>query len=95
MGWTESHPFTIASVDSPLERDESSLACDHRQMKFIIRSRRGFTRHLYEYSARQGGKDGSCRVSSYIDGPYGHPPDLAPYHTTILIAGMPRALYHL
>lgn len=57
-------------------------------MKLIVRSRRGFTKRLYEHAARAG-NDGECRVSVWVDGPYGPPTHVHGYPTVVLIAGMP------
>jgi len=72
----ESHPFTIASIPSDDLKEEQSLV-------FIIKRRDGLTRNLFDYAAAGNG----VKVPVYIDGPYGAPPDLAPYLTCILVAG--------
>lgn len=85
----EAHPFTIATIDSPVPiPSPSSLnpAKEEKVMKFIIRSRKGFTRRLYEY-ASQKGVNGVCRVSAWVDGPYGPASHVHGYPTVILIAG--------
>lgn len=78
----EAHPFTIATVDTPL--------CDSNGQKyvelmFIVRARQGFTQRLYNYTVQESG---SCSVSAYIDGPYGEPPSLRGSPRAVLIAGM-------
>ncbi|KAF8709688.1 FAD-binding domain, partial [Rhizoctonia solani] len=73
----EAHPFTIASVYSEDIQKEGRS----QEVVFIIRGRDGFTRKLLEASeTRQS-------VPVVIDGPYGAPPRLSHYTTSILIAG--------
>ncbi|GAB1524896.1 ferric-chelate reductase Frp1 [Rhizoctonia solani] len=73
----EAHPFTIASVYSEDIQKEGRS----QEIVFIIRGRDGFTRKLLEASeTRQS-------VPVVIDGPYGAPPRLSHYTTSILIAG--------
>ncbi|KAH8113680.1 ferric reductase NAD binding domain-containing protein [Phellopilus nigrolimitatus] len=81
----EAHPFTIASVDAPLPPSAKSIVeKEEREVKFIIRARRGFTRRLHEYALRAGGV---CSTSAYVDGPYGYPPDVNAYPRVVLVAG--------
>ncbi|KAI5117834.1 hypothetical protein M0805_003311 [Coniferiporia weirii] len=81
----EAHPFTIASLDAP---DGGEV-----DLKLIIRARTGFTRRLYDYTVRASSEAPlsnealECRVSAYIDGPYGSPPSVNTYPNVILIAG--------
>lgn len=100
----EAHPFTIASIDSdlfllPHETDKTSS--DHRtkevlaensptvgspfwkELVFFINVRRGFTSQLKKAAVK------GTKVKVFVDGPYGIPPDLRTYNTTVLIAGMP------
>ena len=81
----EAHPFTIATIDTPVIDAASADGQRYVELMFIIRSREGFTQRLYEF-AKQGG--GSCFVSAYVDGPYGEPPSLRGTPRAILIAGM-------
>lgn len=76
----ESHPFTIASI--PSEGDKA--AAD--ELVFCVQRRNGFTKRLHAYALANADVD--PQVSVFVDGPYGQPPDLAPYNTCILIAGM-------
>ncbi|KAI5118220.1 hypothetical protein M0805_000716, partial [Coniferiporia weirii] len=76
----EAHPFTIASIDEPISAEGS----DESELKFIIRTRHGFTRRLHDHAARAGG---TCQISTFIDGPYGEPPALHTYPTFVLVAG--------
>jgi ferric-chelate reductase len=73
----ESHPFTIASIpneDGPMTVQE---------LTFIIQRRNGLTKRLVNHA-----RAGESQIPVFIDGPYGQPPDLAPYKTCILVAGM-------
>jgi ferric-chelate reductase len=76
----ESHPFTIASI--PSEGDTAG----GDEIVFCIQRRNGFTKRLHAYTSANVGVE--RQISVFIDGPYGQPPDLAPYDTCILIAGM-------
>ncbi|KAI5116193.1 hypothetical protein M0805_005181 [Coniferiporia weirii] len=76
----EAHPLTIASIDEPISAEGS----DELELKFIIRTRRGFTRRLHDHAARAGGM---CQISTFIDGPYGEPPALHTYPTVVLMTG--------
>lgn len=73
----ESHPFTIACI--PNEDGEAAT----QELTFIIQRRNGFTKRLVAHA-----RAGESQLPVFVDGPYGHPPDLAPYKTCILIAGM-------
>lgn len=81
---TEAHPFTIASIPEPLENSKD------RDVVFLIRGREGFTGRLREHAAANG----ICTVPALLDGPYGCPPDLTKFSTSILIAGR-RKVYRL
>lgn len=70
----EMHPFTIVSVE-PLE--------------FVVSSRGGFTRDLYEYAANNPG----ARLRASVDGPYGKRVDATAYDTVVMIAGGSGASY--
>ena len=72
----ESHPFSIANIPKP--------GGGEQELMFLIRARDGVTgRMLRAAAARPNG-----RVSVHIDAPYGMPTDLAPYRTSVLVAGM-------
>lgn len=87
----EAHPFTIASVDtmgngtrgkSVQKTGKGALAELYwKELVFLINVHSGFTRKLRDV-AEKGGK---ARV--FVDGPYGKPPDLTGYDTSVLIAG--------
>lgn len=77
---TEAHPFTIASIPDSLDITNDSK---DRDVVFLIRGREGFTGRLREYAA----DNGVCTVPALVDGPYGCPPDLTGFSTSILIAG--------
>ena len=80
---TEAHPFTIASIPEPLENSKD------RNVIFLIRGREGFTGRLREHAAANG----ICTVPALLDGPYGCPPDLTKFSTSILIAGLCKLYY--
>lgn len=92
----EAHPFTIASIDTPIPTSDvpvsdekngatrSSNAKPEVEIKFIVRARHGFTRMLHAYASRNGG---SCMVSAFVDGPYGEPPVIHTHPNAIFVAG--------
>ena len=89
----EAHPFTIASVDTvrdgthgdimPITKEGTFGESEPywKELVFFINVRNGFTKNLCDV-AEKGGK-----VKVFIDGPYGKPPDLTDYDTSVLIAG--------
>ncbi|KAI0029304.1 hypothetical protein K488DRAFT_56673 [Vararia minispora EC-137] len=84
----ESHPFTIATVDSPLESGTSTekdelqpTPAKGKELTFIIQTRRGFTRRLQQIASTSG------TLKVLFDGPYSLPPRLAYYDTVVLFAG--------
>ena len=90
----EAHPFTITSVDTvhdethwgditPVtEGEKFGESQPHwKELAFFINVHSGFTKNLLDV-ARKGGK-----VKVLVDGPYGKPPDLKDYDTSVLIAG--------
>ncbi len=77
---TEAHPFTIASIPHSLNGEDNAAEKD---VVFLIRGRSGFTGRLREHAMQNG----QSSVPAYIDGPYGCPPDLTKYSTSILISG--------
>jgi len=90
----EAHPFTIASVDTAhdeahwgevMQVTEGKTAGESKphwkELVFFINVRSGFTKNLCEV-AKKGGK-----VKVFVDGPYGKPPNLKDYDTSVLIAG--------
>jgi len=100
----EAHPFTIASIDSTMfhsscttekptsgrgtkeamaEKSPTVSSPFWNELVFFINVRKGFTSQLKK-AATKGEK-----VKAFVDGPYGIPPDLRTYDTSILIAGMP------
>ena len=85
----ESHPFTIVSVDKAhdpnIEQHEKDLSVTKpywKELVFFIGVQEGFTKKLGELAVNGG------TVKTFIDGPYGHSPDLSIYDTSVLIAGM-------
>ena len=86
----EAHPFTVASIDSPIDDSDdggAAMSGTERRMIFIIRAREGFTRRLYEYAATNGGVKSGCRVSAWIDGPYGPSASCHAFPNVLLVAG--------
>ncbi|KAL4063886.1 ferric reductase NAD binding domain-containing protein, partial [Scleroderma yunnanense] len=98
----EAHPFTIASMDSvtshpsctagkstskwttketSTEQSLTTSSLSWKELVFFINVRNGFTLQLKE-AAMKGEK-----LKTFIDGPYGIPPDLRSYDTSILVAG--------
>ena len=88
----EAHPFTIASVDTTgdgTRRDAPTTVKEGfaetepywKELVFFINVHDGFTRKLRDV-AEKGGK-----AKVFVDGPYGKPPDLTSYDTSLLIAG--------
>lgn len=71
----EAHPFTIANVS----------ASGEQELAFFIRAREGLTQRLVERVA--GAEKEGVKVPVLVDGPYGLPPNLAPYTTAIFVAG--------
>ncbi|KAI0091940.1 ferric reductase NAD binding domain-containing protein [Irpex rosettiformis] len=87
---TEAHPFTIASIPNKLDGTEAAFG-EEKDVTFIIRGREGFTGKLREHAK----SDKTATVPAFIDGPYGCPPDLTRYSTSILVAGGSGVSYTL
>ncbi|KAI0068676.1 hypothetical protein BV25DRAFT_1910436 [Artomyces pyxidatus] len=79
----EAHPFTIANVS----------ASGEQELAFFIRAREGLTQRLVERVA--GAEKEGVKVPVLVDGPYGLPPNLAPYSTAIFVAGGTGVSYTL
>ena len=90
----EAHPFTIASVDTapgethwddvnPITERKTPGECEPswKELVFFINIRSGFTKNLSDVAAKGG------KVKVFVDGPYGKPPNLTDYDTSVLIAG--------
>ncbi|KAG6857057.1 hypothetical protein H0H87_010022 [Tephrocybe sp. NHM501043] len=92
----ESHPFTIATIYTPLEdhatgdheKDEVSKELDtdepekdRQRLSFLIRVRGGFTKRLLDAVDRRQ------EMNVVFEGPYGSPPRLRGFDTVVLIAG--------
>jgi hypothetical protein len=109
----QQHPFTVcgfesgkdirygirASPDVEKQPEESE---EEKNLVFLIRVRKGFTRELLRAAGYldepsnlkekgRGRKEaagyGSVEMSVILDGPYSSPPWLAPYDSVLLIAG--------
>jgi ferric-chelate reductase len=80
----EAHPFSIASLPLPKNNEDTQAKDEVDELVFIVRARGGMTRRLQELAL-----EGKPKVPVYLDGPYGNPPDLSPYVTSVLIAGQP------
>ncbi|KAI0693553.1 ferric reductase NAD binding domain-containing protein [Cytidiella melzeri] len=87
---TEAHPFTIASISSKLDGSEAAFG-EERDVTFIIRGREGFTGRLREHAKDRK----TAIVPAFVDGPYGCPPDLTRFSTSILLAGGSGVSYTL
>lgn len=89
----EAHPFTIASLDTAHDETQEDIYAISKEgslgesepywkeLVFFINVRNGFTKKLSD-AAERGDK-----VKVFVDGPYGNPPDLMDYDTSVLIAG--------
>ncbi|EIW85649.1 iron reductase [Coniophora puteana RWD-64-598 SS2] len=83
----ESHPFTIASVDSecfvsaPGEKSEDEEGAMWGDVVFLINVHKGFTKRLGKVAAAKG------EVRVFVDGPYGSTPEIGCYDTCVLVAG--------
>lgn len=84
----EAHPFTISSISDPIDGTAPSGEND---LVFLIRGMNGFTKRLREHTDSKG--QGS--VACLVDGPYGYPPDLTTFDTSIFIAGGSGITYTL
>ncbi|KAF9498476.1 hypothetical protein BDN71DRAFT_1385581 [Pleurotus eryngii] len=82
---SEAHPFTIASIPTTIE------GTSERELVFLIRGQGGFTRRLQQHVTSSSSEP----VPVYIDGPYGNPPNLHVFSTSILIAGGSGVSYTL
>lgn len=80
----EAHPFTIASIPTR-SRNTNVNSSDDNSVVFIIRGRSGMTGQLRQFAARENRF--TVTVPALVDGPYGCPPDLLKFSTSILIAG--------
>ena len=89
----EAHPFIITSVDTTRDETQGEVAPiaekkslggiepHWKELVFFINVHGGFTRKLC--SAAEKGE----KAKVFVDGPYGQPPDLIDYDTSVLIAG--------
>lgn len=79
----EAHPFSIASLpEKPADDALPRRSDEEDELVFIVRARNGMTKRLQTLALQ-----GAARIPVYLDGPYGNPPDLTPYVTSVLIAG--------
>ncbi|ESK92511.1 putative iron reductase [Moniliophthora roreri MCA 2997] len=101
----EAHPFTIASIDftvgtATTEEGDSPPATPTGEKKaagpsfckeliFLINPRGGVTKRLAEAAEKE------VTIKTYIDGPYGHSPDLSSYDTSVFVAGGSGVSYTL
>lgn len=72
--WPENHPFTLASWNPTPDGSATEL-------HFLIAPMAGWTRRL-----RNRSEEGS-KTTILLEGPYGHPRDLAAYDNVLLLAG--------
>lgn len=79
---TESHPFTISSIEG---QDTKALGEDApywNELVFLMNVRDGFTKRLAKVA--ESGK----KVKVLVEGPYGFTPDLTNDDTAVLVSGM-------
>ncbi|KAH0548094.1 hypothetical protein GP486_008172, partial [Trichoglossum hirsutum] len=89
LGLLETHPFTIASPYLA----HSKCPCDEIQL--AVRAQSGFSRRLYEYAGKMQKEDKAPRLTAFVAGPYGAPPDWSAYETLILISASTGASFTL
>ncbi|EJD53556.1 hypothetical protein AURDEDRAFT_156793 [Auricularia subglabra TFB-10046 SS5] len=85
----EAHPFSIASISDPI--DGGIPESKENDLVFLIRGMSGFTKRLREHANIKGHGSVACLV----DGPYGYPPDLTIFTTSIFVAGGTGITYTL
>jgi ferric-chelate reductase len=85
---TEAHPFSISTIAGSLDGSDGPA---EKEITFLVRTRGGFTQRMRAQAQRQGKFD----VPAYIDGPYGCPPDLSSFDTSILVCGGSGVSYTL
>lgn len=76
---SEFHPFTISTIPENLDGTKP----EEKEIVFLIKAHDGLTNRLM----RHANQNGTSTVTAYVDGPYGSPPDLHHYSTSILVAG--------
>lgn len=77
----QSHPFTMVNLPNS--------SGNRHQMSLIIKSHRGFTRDLFQWTLEH--PFGTLRT--FLNGPYGNPPSLAGNDTIVMIASGNRASF--
>lgn len=82
----EAHPFTPSTIPHTIDGSSDRDA----KLDFIIRGRDGFTGKLLKYAIANETSGASQSKTFIVDGPYGQPPNLGVFDTTILIAGASR-----
>lgn len=98
----EAHPFTPASISGSLSSssDENEKGVHEetdggKTLVFIMRSRDGFTKKMFNFIQSQeqiGGEEARRGIPALVDGPYGCPGRRTLWNSTcVLIAG---AFYH-
>ncbi|GJJ08730.1 hypothetical protein Clacol_002949 [Clathrus columnatus] len=84
----EAHPFTIATIpDPPINKDlKEGADYNEKELWFIIRAKDGFTRRLVQWATQSQATAPRLPIT-FVDGPYGNPPDVDAFKNVILIAG--------
>ncbi|KAJ3573341.1 hypothetical protein NP233_g2490 [Leucocoprinus birnbaumii] len=88
----EAHPFTIASIPAQ-SRTGNDTSSGDSTVVFLIRGRTGMTARLRRFAGREN--NSTITIPALVDGPYGCPPDLLMYSTSVLIAGGSGVSYTL
>ncbi|KIJ54636.1 hypothetical protein M422DRAFT_200498 [Sphaerobolus stellatus SS14] len=86
----ETHPFTIANI--PSDRSLSGLTAkplkNEHDMVFFIKVRDGFTKLLSDaIKKKKNASGGEVQLPIFLEGPYGHAPEVDIYGNVVLIAG--------
>lgn len=85
----ESHPFTIASLptDTNGNQDTEKATVQKDEMVLLVRVEAGFTARLHERIQELVADGREPVMSSIVDGPYGHGPDVGAFHDVLIIVG--------
>lgn len=91
VGFSETHPYTIARAHRKPGEDEKSRA--GRSLELVVRKHAGFSRRLHRFASAGGAE--SKDLTAFVMGPYGHPPASAHYETVVLVAASTGASFTL
>lgn len=105
------HPFTVSSIDKPVEHTGDSTPPRISTVILLIRVRNGLTRRLYNLTVGDSESDTSSQEGKetrlistgivaplspvWLEGPYGHLTHLDYYQTVLLCAGGSGATFCL